>query len=146
MKLTQAADLSISHNLSGELILQAQTYDNVQRAYVQACAARDASKLQLEAAIAERSEALRSAFQGEKGITETRLSLLMQSDPEALELRRAHAALVTECALWEAAVQSWRMRASMLRDLVSLAVAGGGGVVPQDAPPVTRAHRTPISR
>ncbi len=146
MNLTIASDLTISHNLAAELTAQAQTYDQIQRAYVNACAVRDASKLQLDASLAERSEALRALYQSEKGITETRLALLMQSDPEALALRRTHGERITDTALWESAVQSWRMRASMLRDLVSLAVAGGGGAVSQEAASVTRAHRIPTSR
>jgi hypothetical protein len=124
--------LEIGYDLARELRNQTIATARAHEGFVRASGMRDHQKLLTEQIVAQRSEEIRAAFAGEKGLTEARLTLLLQDDAKALEARAAlhdAQAAVTDA---EGKVACWRMRASMLRDLVSLAVAGGGGIVEQE--------------
>lgn len=121
-------------DLDGCLIEQPDAYWRAAEAHVQARAALDAAKLELDELTARQDKAIRlDAERCEKKITEAAIQQEIRLDPKHREARQKVLDLTKQVELAQALKDAYSQRSFMLRELVALliaergALAGAGG-------------------
>lgn len=108
----------LEHEVAEHPVKQEQVF----QAYLAALETRDAAKLQCDKTIAMQSETLRAS---QDKVTESRLALLLQSDPICCDERAALHRATMETEAWRGMLDAYRSRGSALRDLTTLANFSG---------------------
>jgi hypothetical protein len=117
--------LSINKDdLDTSLVEQPDLYYHVAECYSESVAERDASKLDLEQAIAGLDEQLRQeAAAREEKVTETLIQRRLATHPRIQELERNALRLRAEVDKWQALKEAYQQRSFMLRELVQMLIA-----------------------
>lgn len=106
------------------MIEHAELFDHVAEALVEAEARRDTLKLQLEEATAELAQGIRTrAARNEEKLTEGSLKEQLQILPRIKELNQDLLAASTEADRWAVTKDSYKARASMLKEINASQIA-----------------------